>query len=122
MANEKKGTSFKIEGEDIDFIKRTNLVRDYDENAKEGFKGKKYRIYAFGNEAFAVHEDDTFHADFLKGDIKSVMLTKEEEGLSFEKHITWQQANQRKYRQAQHDSISVENFKLGKEIAPTDLL
>ena len=116
-----QGVSFLIEGQDVDFIKRTNIVLPY-ESEHESFKGKNYRIYAFGKDAFAVHEDDGFHQDYLDGEIKTVMLTKTNDGLSFEKHINWKQANNRKMRQAQHDSISVENFVLGKQLQPNEIL
>lgn len=100
-----------LTGEDVLMIKRTNLTREY-KSETEGFKGKKYRIYAFGDEAFAVHEDDAFHKDFEAGNIKSVMITVTEDGWSLANHLTWNRAIAQKKHQLVFDNITVENIKV----------
>jgi hypothetical protein len=102
----------KLEGEDVLMIKRTNLVRDY-KSTTEGFAGKKYRIYAFGDEAFAVHEDDGFNKDFADGNVKSVLITVTDEGWSLANHLTWNRAIAQKKHQITYDAITVENVKIG---------
>ena len=104
-------TTRTLVGEDVLKIKRTNLVRSY-QSESEGFKGKSYRIYAFGDKAFAVHEDDDFHEDYKNGDVKSIDLTVSDEGWSLSSYITWKRANAMKLNQAKHDSITPEMFKL----------
>lgn len=97
-----------IEGEDVALIKKTTLVREYQSDT-EGFKGKKYRIYAWGDKAFAVHEDDTFHDDLEQGNVKKVFLTENEEGqLSLANYVTWSKAINIKKRQVEFDSIGKE--------------
>ena len=103
-------TTKTITGEDVLLIKRTNLVRQYNSET-EGFKGKSYRIYAYGDKAFAVHEDDAFHADFNSGDIQKILVTESNEGWSLANHVTWTRANAQKRNQVYNDSITVENFK-----------
>ena len=103
-------TTKTITGEDVLLIKRTNLVREYT-SAKEGYEGKTYRIYAYGDKAFAVHEDDAFHADFTNGDIQKIMVTESEQGWSLANHVTWTRANAFKKAQVYNESITVENFK-----------
>ena len=103
--------NFKIiEGEDVLFVKKTNLVRNYNSET-EGFKGKTYRIYAFGTKGFAVHQDDDFHADLQKGDVKKIMLVDTAEGYSLGNYITWTKATAQKNNQAKFDSITADNFK-----------
>ena len=99
----------KLEGEDVLMIKKTNLVRNY-KSETEGFVGKKYRIYAFGDEAFTVHEDDDFNQDFEDGNIKSVLITVTDEGWSLANHLTWNRAIAQKKHQIVYDAISVENL------------
>lgn len=99
-----------ITGEDVLMIKRTNIVRQYNSET-ENFKGKSYRVYAFGDKAFAVHEDDAFHADFDKGDIQKIMVTESTDGWSLANHVTWTRANAFKKAQVYNESITVENFK-----------
>lgn len=101
----------KLEGEDVLMIKKTNLVRNY-KSETEGFVGKKYRIYAFGDEAFTVHEDDDFNQDFDDGNIKSVLITVTDEGWSLANHLTWNRAIAQKKHQIVYDAISVENLKV----------
>jgi hypothetical protein len=103
-------TERKLEGEDVLMIKKTNLVRDY-KSETEGFAGKKYRIYAFGDEAFAVHEDDDFHKAFDEGNIKSVQILVSEEGWSLANFLTWDKAIAHKKRQVAFDAITVESVK-----------
>ena len=99
-----------LTGEEVLMVKRTNLLRPY-KSETEGFKGKNYRIYAFGDEAFAVHEDDEFHKDFADGNIKSVLITVTDEGWSLANHLTWNRAIAQKKHQVVFDSITVESVK-----------
>lgn len=110
-----------IIGEDVLLIKKTNLVRAYN-SEKEGFKGKNYRIYAFGKDAFAVHEDDDFNEDLKSGNVQKVVLQVNDEGqLSLSNHVSWTKANAQKKNQVIHDSITVENFRVMQE-NPADLI
>ena len=111
-----------LTGAEIDLIKKTNIVRDYKADAKDSFKGKKYRIYAFGEDAFSVHEDDDFNQDFKDGNVKDVLITMSSEGWSFSTHVTWTRANATKRNQAIYDSITVENFKPTTASVTTELL
>jgi hypothetical protein len=110
-----------LAGEEVLKVKRTSLVRPYKDGAAEGFKGKSYRIYAFGEKAFTVHEDDDFHADFQKGNIKSIDVAVSEEGWSLDNYISWTRANGLKRNQAIYDSITPEMFKLHSEAAYAEL-
>lgn len=101
----------KLEGEDVLMIKKTNLVRDY-KSETEGFKGKQYRIYAFGDDAFAVHTDDEFNQDFADGNVKSVLINVTDDGWSLANHLTWNRALAQKKHQIVFDAISVENIKV----------
>ena len=58
----------EITGQDILLIKKTNTVRPYNSQS-EGYKGKNYRLYAYDNKVFVVHEDDAFITDLEKGDV-----------------------------------------------------
>ena len=100
-----------LTGEEILMIVRTIISRAY-KSETEGFAGKKYQIYAFGANAFAVHEDSTFHADFLAGNIKTVMLTVTEEGWSLANHVNWQQAINQKKHQLVFDAITIKDVKV----------
>lgn len=100
-----------LEGEDILLVKKTVIVREYRADASAGFAGKKYRLYAHGANAFAVHEDDTFHQDFTNGQIYKIMLVVTDEGWSLSNYITFRQAIAQKSNKMQLDSITVENFK-----------
>ena len=100
-----------LTGEEILMIVRTIITRAY-KSETEGFKGKSYQIYAFGANAFAVHEDSLFHSDFAAGNIKSVMLTVSDEGWSLANHVTWQQAIAQKKHQLVFDNITVETVKV----------
>jgi hypothetical protein len=98
-----------LTGQDINFIKKTMIVREYN-SEKDGYKGKKYRIYAFGDKSFTVHEDEDFHEDLKNGDVKDLMITVTEDGWSYANHVTWTKANSQKRKQVEHESISVENY------------
>ena len=100
-----------LEGASIDLVKKTVIVRKYKYDSADGFKGKSYRIYAFGDKAFSVHEDDAFHQDFADGNVQKMLITVTPEGWSLSNHVTWTRANATKRNQAIHDSITVENFK-----------
>lgn len=100
-----------LTGEEVLMIVKTIITRAY-KSETEGFKGKSYQIYAFGANAFAVHEDSEFHKDFADGNIKSVMLTVTEDGWSLANHLTWNRAIAQKKHQVVFDSISVENLKV----------
>lgn len=95
-----------LEGDQIDLIKKTVIVRKYKDDAAEGFKGKSYRIYAYGKEAFAVHEDDDFHQDLKIGNVFKVLMTVSDEGWSLANYITWDKAEARKVRQTRYDNIA----------------
>jgi hypothetical protein len=110
-----------LTGDDVLLIKKTNIVRNY-QSETEGFKDKSYRIYAFGDKAFTVHQDDEFHADFDKGNISKVLLTVTDEGLSLANYISWTRAIGQKRNQVALESISVENFVLGKQLQPNEIL
>lgn len=101
-----------LEKEDVLLIKKTNLVRKYKEDASEGFKGKSYRVYAFGDKAFAVHEDDDFHKDFKEGEVCRVLINVTDEGWSLANHVTFNQALKNKSKNIELESITVESFKL----------
>jgi hypothetical protein len=100
-----------LTGEEVLMIKRTNLVRPY-KSETEGFEGKSYRVFAFGSEAFAVHEEDAFNKDFEDGNLKSVLITVTEDGWSLANHLTWNRAIAHKRHQIVFDSITVENIKV----------
>jgi len=108
-------------GEDVLKIKRTSILRPYKAEAAEGFKGKSYRIYAFGDKAFTVHEDDDFHEDYKKGNIKSIDIEVTDEGWSLSNYISWTRANGLKRNQAIHDSITPEMFKMNSVAAYEEL-
>jgi len=100
-----------LKGEDVLFIKRTNLIRDY-QSETAGFKGKKYRVFAFGDKAFAVHEDDGFEKDLADGNVAEVMITINEEGQwSLANYVTWSKKINQKKHAMEFESITVENFK-----------
>lgn len=94
-----------LEGDQIDLIKKTVIVRNYRDDSAEGFKGKSYRIYAYGDQAFAVHEDDDFHQDLKSGNVFKVMMSVSDEGWSLSNYITWDKAEARKARQVRYDNI-----------------
>ena len=110
----------EITGQDVLKIKKTNIVRNYKENAAEGFAGKQYRIYALGEQAFAVHEDDDFHQDLKDGDVKLVDITVTDDGWSLNNYVTWTKANAFKAKEMEHESITVENFKPQRMVNPTE--
>lgn len=98
------------------FIKKTNLVREY-QSETEGFKGKKYRLYAFGEDAFAVHEDDDFHKDYAEGNIKEVMLNVNAEAqLSLANYVTWTRAKAQKRHEAEFEAIGREFMLTNKSV------
>ena len=99
-----------LQGDDVLLIKKTSLKRKY-QTETEGFKDKYYLIYAYGDKAFAVHEDDQFNEDFAKGDIQKVMVVESAEGWSLSNHISWTRANAQKRNQAMNEAITVEMFK-----------
>lgn len=110
-----------ITGEEILLIKKTNTVKPYN-SEKEGYKGKTYRVYAFGDKGFAVHEDDNFHGAFDNGEIKTVLITVTDEGWSLANCITWKQATGQKMNQMRFDSITVENFKRDFSASVSELI
>ena len=96
----------EITGQDVLLVKKTNTVREY-KSEKENYKGKKYRVYAFGGKGFAVHEDDSFIQDLDKGDVQRILLTVTEEGYQLENYVSWTKANAHKLNQVKHDAITV---------------
>jgi hypothetical protein len=83
--------------EECKFIKRTPITRKFN-SEKDGYKDKSYHIYAFGDQAFAVHENDKFVADFEAGDIYEVMISVSDEGWSLSNHQTF--TRQQKFESA----------------------
>jgi len=100
-----------LQNEEIDLVKKTTLVRAYNSET-EGFKGKSYRIYAYGKEAFAVHEDDAFHNDLEKGNVQKMLITVTNDGWSLANYVTWTRANATKRNKAINDAITPEMFKV----------
>lgn len=79
--------TLELKGQEITKIRKTPLVRKYNSDT-EGFKGKSYTIFSFRDQAFTVHQDDAFLADFAAGKVWSVELGQSEEGLSLLNHST----------------------------------
>lgn len=104
----------EIQGLDVLLVKKTNTVRDY-KSEKEGYKGKKYRVYAYNGKGFAVHEDDSFIADLDKGDVSRIVLTVTDEGYQLENYISWTRANAHKLNQVKFDAITVENYAIKQD-------
>lgn len=94
-----------LEGDQIDLIKKTVITKKYRDDAAEGFKGKSYTIYAYGEHAFAVHQDDDFHQDLKSGNVFKVQMIVTDEGWSLSNYLTWDRAEARKVRQVRYDSI-----------------
>lgn len=113
----KNGVNYITE-EDVLLVKRTNLVRPY-QSQTEGFKGKNYRLYALGDKAFAVHEDDNFHDALASGDIQKIEVLVSDEGWSMSNFVTWTQANNFKTAKVRNEAITVQNFVAGKLNAST---
>jgi len=109
----------EITGQDVLKIKKTNLVRAY-KSESEGFKGMNYRIYALGEQAFAVHEEDDFHQDLKNGDVKLIDINVTDDGWSLNNYVTWTKANAFKAKEMEHESITVENFKPQRMVNPTE--
>ena len=109
----------EIAGQDVLKIKKTNLVRAY-KSETEGFAGKNYRIYASGENAFAVHEDDDFHQDLKDGDVKLLDITVTDDGWSLNNYVTWTKANAFKEKEMKFESITAENFKPQRMVNPTE--
>lgn len=107
----------EITGQHVLLVKKTNLVRAY-KSETEGFKGKNYRIYASGENAFAVHEDDDFHQDLKDGDIKLIDIKVTDDGWSLSNYVTWTKANAFKSKEMEHASITEENFRPAKLVNP----
>lgn len=102
----------EIIGQDVLKIRKTTIVKPYRKDAKEGFKGKEYRIYAFGDKAFAVHTEDDFIKDFDAGNVKELTLKEDKAGLSFVNHIPWSKAIMQKASEAKFASINERNYKV----------
>ena len=105
----------EINGQDVLKIRKTTIVKNYRKDAKDGFKDKQYRIYAFGDRAFAVHTEDDFIKDFDSGNVKSVILEEDKtdkKQLSFVNHISWTKAMMQKVSEVKFESINEKNFKV----------
>lgn len=105
-----------LTGEDVLKIKKLSVAKPYDSKT-EGFAGKNFMQYAFGNTVFIVHEDDDFHDDYKKGNIKSIEVdvSQDDKGKilwSLNNYISWTRANGLKRNQAMHDAITPEMFKV----------
>jgi hypothetical protein len=110
-----------LQNEEIDLIKKTQIVRAYKDTAKEGFKGKNYRIYAYGKEAFAVHEESEFHTELANGNVQKIMVTVTDDGWSMENYVTWTRANATKKNIAYNQSITPAMFKVSAVSNPEEL-
>jgi hypothetical protein len=110
-----------LQNEEIDLVKKTQIVRAYKDTAKEGFKGKNYRIYAYGKDAFAVHEDDAFHKDLENGNVQRMMISVTEDGWSLDNYVTWTRANATKKNIAYNQSITPAMFKIAPVNNPEEL-
>lgn len=100
-----------LTGEEILFIKKTSIKKAYN-SEKEGFKGKNYLIYAYGANAFAVHEDDDFHQDLANGQVAKVMLTVTEEGWSLANHVTFKRMIGLRKNTLVLESLTLDNVKI----------
>jgi hypothetical protein len=106
-------TERTLVGAELLKIKKTTLVRPYNSESI-GFKDKNYRIYTFGLHAFAVHEDDDFHASFARGDVQSVDVAISDAGWSFVNAVTWTQARAQRLNSVSFDAITAANYISGK--------
>ena len=109
----------EITGQDVLKVKKTNTVRTYNSET-EGYKGKNYRIYAFGQNAFTVHEEDDFNEDLKNGDVKSIDIIVTDEGWSLDNYVTWTKANAFKEKEMKFASITEENFKPQRMVNPSE--
>lgn len=116
-----------LTGKEVLMIKATRVVRDY-QSETEGFKGKKYRVFASGTNAFAVHEDE--ESEFTTGlkasgdsQIAEVQFALNDEGqYSLVNWLTWGQLNSLKENEVKNESITVENFKPVTSVAHAESL
>lgn len=105
-----------LTGKEVLMIKATRVVREYSSET-EGFKGKKYRIFASGDNAFAAHEEDepAFFEGLRasgEGQIAEVEFSLNAEGqYSLNNWLTWGQLNSLKANEAKNQAITVEAFK-----------
>lgn len=85
-------------------------------------EGKTYRRFAYGGKVFIANTEDTFCADFDKGNIYSIDLDVNEEGLAslVGKTTIMQEVNMAK-TEVMLASFTVENFVAGK-LAPESLI
>ena len=109
----------KIEGIEVLDIIDTNLTRAYNSET-EGYKGKKYKLYAVGDKAFAVHEDSTFHKDWTDGNIAYVNIDVTDAGWSLINHVTLTKLRNHKQLITEIESITVENFKPQRMVNPME--
>ena len=103
-------------------IVKTNIVRQY-KSDDESFKGKSYRLYAFGNKAFAVHQDSDFHKDIDDGNVEHAKIEVTEDGWSLNTYVNWTKVNNLKTNRAKNAAITPEMFKvkLNSEAAYAEL-
>lgn len=120
MAEFKNGVNY-ITGEDVLMVKKTNTVREY-KSETEGYKGFKYRVYALGDKAFAVHENDDFHKAFEAGNIQKIEVVVTDEGWSLSNFVTWTQANNFKLNQMRNEAITVDYIKKASAVSVDQLL
>ena len=105
-----------LKGKDVLMIKATRVVKKYNSET-EGFKGKKYRVFASGSNAFVVHEDE--EAEFSAGlkasgdaQIAEVMFALNDEAqYSLVNWLTWGQLNSLKENEVRNEAITVEAFR-----------
>jgi hypothetical protein len=111
----------EIIGQDILLIKKTPLVKDY-KSETVGFKGKQYRIYAYGDKAFAVHTENDFIKDIDAGNVQRVMITVTDDGYSLDNYVTWAKATAHRLHEAKFDAISEKNFILDEVEDHNDII
>jgi hypothetical protein len=101
-----------LTGKEVLMIKSTRVVREYNSET-EGYKGKKYRVYAYADKGFAVHEDDEtkFATALEEGEIAEVQFVVTDDGWSLSNWLTWKQINNLKRRQVENEAITVEAFR-----------
>jgi len=92
-------------------IVETNIVRTY-KSEEENYKGKTYRLYAFGKKAFAVHQDSKFHKDIVDGNVHHAKIEITDDGWSLNTYVPWSKVNGLKTNRAKNDAITPEMFKV----------
>lgn len=110
----------EIKGREVLKVQTIAGELDYAKGTK--MEGKKYRRFAYGGKVFIANTEDTFCTDFDKGNIYSIDLDVNEEGLAslVGKTTISQEVNMAK-TEVMLASFTVENFTAGK-LAPESLI